>query len=208
MRASVLVLGPLLARTGLAKVALPGGCAIGVRPIDQHLKGFQKLGAEVFIRNGYVEARASRLKGARISTDLVTVTGTENLMMAAALAEGTTVIENAAREPEVTDLARLLSAMGARIHGAGTERIEIEGVAELGGLHVVATERHDAGRIDRQLFGRCGRQGDPGSYQVFVSLEDEIVQNTFKGHALRMGRLLERHMRIEDDLGRLKRHDK
>ena len=103
MRASVLVLGPLLARTGLAKVALPGGCAIGVRPIDQHLKGFQKLGAEVFIRNGYVEARASRLKGARISTDLVTVTGTENLMMAAALAEGTTVIENAAREPEVTD---------------------------------------------------------------------------------------------------------
>ena len=119
MRASVLVLGPLLARTGLAKVALPGGCAIGVRPIDQHLKGFQKLGAEVFIRNGYVEARASRLKGARISTDLVTVTGTENLMMAAALAEGTTVIENAAREPEVTDLARLLSAMGARIHGRG-----------------------------------------------------------------------------------------
>src|SRR5216683_2685350 len=124
MRASVLVLGPLLARTGLAKVALPGGCAIGVRPIDQHLKGFQKLGAEVFIRNGYVEARASRLKGARISTDLVTVTGTENLMMAAALAEGTTVIENAAREPEVTDLARLLTAMGARIHGAGTDRIE------------------------------------------------------------------------------------
>ena len=115
MRASVLVLGPLLARTGLAKVALPGGCAIGVRPIDQHLKGFQKLGAEVFIRNGYVEARASRLKGARITTDLVTVTGTENLMMAAALAEGTTVIENAAREPEVSDLARLLVEMGARI---------------------------------------------------------------------------------------------
>ncbi|HEX7786132.1 MAG TPA: UDP-N-acetylglucosamine 1-carboxyvinyltransferase, partial [Methylomirabilota bacterium] len=107
MRASVLVLGPLLARTGLAKVALPGGCAIGVRPIDQHLKGFQKLGAEVLIRNGYVEARASRLKGARIATDLVTVTGTENLMMAAALAEGTTVIENAAREPEVIDLATL-----------------------------------------------------------------------------------------------------
>src|SRR5260370_11535303 len=133
MRASVLVLGRRLARTGLAKVALPGGCAIGVRPIDQHRKGFQKLGAEVFIRNGYVEARASRLKGAHITTDLVTVTGTENLMMAAALAEGTTVIENAAREPEVTDLARLLSAMGARIEGAGTERLEIDGVPELGG---------------------------------------------------------------------------
>jgi UDP-N-acetylglucosamine 1-carboxyvinyltransferase len=148
MRASVLVLGPLLARTGLAKVALPGGCAIGVRPIDQHLKGFQKLGAEVFIRNGYVEARASRLKGARISTDLVTVTGTENLMMAAALAEGTTVIENAAREPEVSDLARLLSAMGARIQGAGTERIEIEGVPELGGArHRVIPDRIEAGTL-------------------------------------------------------------
>ena len=148
MRASVLVLGPLLARTGLAKVALPGGCAIGVRPIDQHLKGFQKLGAEVFIRNGYVEARASRLKGARISTDLVTVTGTENLMMAAALAEGTTVIENAAREPEVTDLARLLTAMGARIHGAGTERIEIEGVSELAGArHRVIPDRIEAGTL-------------------------------------------------------------
>ncbi|HSL48795.1 MAG TPA: UDP-N-acetylglucosamine 1-carboxyvinyltransferase [Candidatus Deferrimicrobiaceae bacterium] len=148
MRASVLVLGPLLARTGLAKVALPGGCAIGVRPIDQHLKGFQKLGAEVFIRNGYVEARASRLKGARISTDLVTVTGTENLMMAATLAEGTTVIENAAREPEVTDLARLLTAMGARIHGAGTERIEIEGVPELAGTrHRVIPDRIEAGTL-------------------------------------------------------------
>ncbi len=148
MRASVLVLGPLLARTGLAKVALPGGCAIGVRPIDQHLKGFQKLGAEVFIRNGFVEARASRLKGARITTDLVTVTGTENLMMAAALAEGTTVIENAAREPEVSDLARLLSAMGARIDGAGTERIEIQGVPELGGArHRVIPDRIEAGTL-------------------------------------------------------------
>ncbi|HUM14162.1 MAG TPA: UDP-N-acetylglucosamine 1-carboxyvinyltransferase [Candidatus Nitrosotalea sp.] len=158
MRASVLVLGPLLARTGLAKVALPGGCAIGVRPIDQHLKGFQKLGAEVFIRNGYVEARASRLKGARITTDLVTVTGTENLMMAAALAEGTTVIENAAREPEVTDLARLLSAMGARIDGAGTERIEIEGVSELGGArHRVIPDRIEAGTL---LVGAAITGGD------------------------------------------------
>jgi UDP-N-acetylglucosamine 1-carboxyvinyltransferase len=158
MRASVLVLGPLLARTGLAKVALPGGCAIGVRPIDQHLKGFQKLGAEVFIRNGYVEARASRLKGARITTDLVTVTGTENLMMAAALAEGTTVIENAAREPEVSDLARLLSAMGARIDGAGTERIEIEGVTELGGArHRVIPDRIEAGTL---LVGAAITGGD------------------------------------------------
>ncbi|HEU4438603.1 MAG TPA: UDP-N-acetylglucosamine 1-carboxyvinyltransferase [Methylomirabilota bacterium] len=158
MRASVLVLGPLLARTGLAKVALPGGCAIGVRPIDQHLKGFQKLGAEVFIRNGYVEARASRLKGARITTDLVTVTGTENLMMAAALAEGTTVIENAAREPEVADLARLLSAMGARIEGAGTERIEIEGVSELGGArHRVIPDRIEAGTL---LVGAAITGGD------------------------------------------------
>ncbi len=148
MRASVLVLGPLLARAGMARVALPGGCAIGVRPIDQHLKGFQKLGAEITINQGYVEARASRLKGARITTDLVTVTGTENLMMAAALAEGTTVLENAAREPEVADLARLLIAMGARIEGAGTERIEIQGVPELSGArHRIIPDRIEAGTL-------------------------------------------------------------
>jgi len=148
MRASVLVLGPLLARAGVARVALPGGCAIGVRPIDQHLKGFQKLGADIAIKNGYVEARASRLKGARITTDLVTVTGTENLMMAAALAEGTTVLENAAREPEVSDLARLLTGMGARIEGAGTERIEIEGVTEIGGArHRIIPDRIEAGTL-------------------------------------------------------------
>jgi UDP-N-acetylglucosamine 1-carboxyvinyltransferase len=148
MRASVLVLGPLLARTGIARVALPGGCAIGVRPIDQHLRGFQKLGAEIAIVNGYVEARASRLKGARITTDLVTVTGTENLMMAAVLAEGTTVLENAAREPEVADLAGLLVAMGARIDGAGTERIEIEGVPELAGArHRIIPDRIEAGTL-------------------------------------------------------------
>ena len=148
MRASVLVLGPLVARAGVARVALPGGCAIGVRPIDQHLKGLARLGAEIAIENGYVEARASRLKGARITTDLVTVTGTENLMMAAVLAEGATVIENAAREPEVADLARLLSAMGARIQGAGTERIEIEGVSELGGArHRIIPDRIEAGTL-------------------------------------------------------------
>jgi UDP-N-acetylglucosamine 1-carboxyvinyltransferase len=148
MRASVVVLGPLLARTGMARVALPGGCAIGVRPIDQHLKGLARLGADIAIVNGYVEARASRLKGARITTDLVTVTGTENLMMAATLAEGLTVLENAAREPEVADLARLLVAMGARIAGAGTERIEIEGVAELGGArHRIISDRIEAGTL-------------------------------------------------------------
>ena len=148
MRASVLVLGPLLARAGRARVALPGGCAIGLRPIDQHLKGLTRLGAEIRIENGYVEARASRLKGAGITTDLVTVTGTENLMMAAALAEGTTVIENAAREPEVADLAGLLQALGARIEGAGTERIEIEGVPELGGgRHRIIPDRIEAGTL-------------------------------------------------------------
>jgi UDP-N-acetylglucosamine 1-carboxyvinyltransferase len=148
MRASVLVLGPLLARHGAARVALPGGCAIGVRPIDQHLKGLTRLGAELSIERGYVVARSSRLKAARITTDLVTVTGTENLMMAAALAEGTTVLENAAREPEVRDLAALLAAMGARIHGAGTARIEIEGVPELGpAAHRIVADRIEAGTL-------------------------------------------------------------
>jgi len=148
MRASVLVLGPLVARHGSARVALPGGCAIGVRPIDQHLKGMARLGAEIAIENGYVVARARRLKGARIATDLVTVTGTENLMMAAALAEGTTVIENAAREPEVGDLAALLTAMGARVHGAGTGRLEIQGVPELAGaVHRVVPDRIVAGTL-------------------------------------------------------------
>jgi UDP-N-acetylglucosamine 1-carboxyvinyltransferase len=148
MRASVLVLGPLLARHGSARVALPGGCAIGVRPIDQHLKGLERLGAEIAIENGYVVARSRRLEGARIATDIVTVTGTENLMMAAALAQGTTVIENAAQEPEVADLARLLTAMGAKIDGAGSPRIVIEGVAELGGgTHWIVPDRIEAGTL-------------------------------------------------------------
>jgi UDP-N-acetylglucosamine 1-carboxyvinyltransferase len=148
MRASVLVLGPLLARHGSARVALPGGCAIGVRPIDQHLKGLACLGAEIAIENGYVSARARRLRGARIAADLVTVTGTENLMMAAALAEGTTVIENAAREPEVSDLATLLTAMGARVHGTGSDRIEIEGVRELHtAVHRIVPDRIEAGTL-------------------------------------------------------------
>lgn len=133
MRASILVLGPLLARFGEARVSLPGGCAIGQRPVDQHIRGLEALGADIRIERGYIHARASRLKGARIVMDLVTVTGTENLMMAAALAEGTTVIENAALEPEVVDLALCLNAMGAQVRGAGSEVITIEGVDELHG---------------------------------------------------------------------------
>ena len=133
MRASILVLGPLVARFGEAVVSLPGGCAIGSRPVDLHLKGLQALGAEVSVENGYIKAYAKRLKGARINMDLVTVTGTENLMMAAALAQGTTIIENAAQEPEVVDLANCLNAMGAKIEGAGTATLVIEGVERLSG---------------------------------------------------------------------------
>jgi UDP-N-acetylglucosamine 1-carboxyvinyltransferase len=131
MRASILVLGPLLARFGRATVSLPGGCAIGSRPVDQHIKGLQALGAHIVVEHGNIVARAERLKGARITTDMVTVTGTENLMMAAALAEGETVLENAAQEPEIPDLAELLIAMGARIEGHGTHRIRIQGVERL-----------------------------------------------------------------------------
>ena len=133
MRSSILVLGPLVARYGRADVSLPGGCAIGSRPVDQHIKGLQDMGARIEVKNGYIHARAERLKGARIVMDMVTVTGTENLMMAAALAEGTSVLENAAREPEVVDLANFLNAMGAKIEGAGTDTIIVEGVERLTG---------------------------------------------------------------------------
>jgi len=133
MRASILVLGPLVARFGEADVSLPGGCAIGSRPVNLHIKGLQALGADVSVENGYIKARAKRLKGARIVMDLVTVTGTENIMMAAALARGTTVIENAAQEPEVVDLANCINAMGGKIGGAGTSTIVIEGVERLHG---------------------------------------------------------------------------
>ena len=146
MRASILVLGPLLARFGEARVSLPGGCAIGQRPVDQHIKGLQALGAQIEIEHGYVVARAKRLRGARIVTDMVTVTGTENLMMAATLAEGETIIDNAAREPEVVDLAAALTALGARIRGAGTDRIVIEGVASLhSGAYRVMPDRIETG---------------------------------------------------------------
>jgi len=146
MRASILVLGPLLARFGEAKVSLPGGCAIGSRPVDQHIKGLQALGAEIHIDAGYIYARCKKLKGARIVTDMITVTGTENLLMAATLAEGETILENAAREPEVTDLAHLLVAMGAKIEGIGTDRLVIQGVAELhGASHAVIADRIETG---------------------------------------------------------------
>ena len=146
MRASILVLGPLLARCGEARVSLPGGCAIGQRPVDLHIKGLQAMGADIRVEHGYIIARAERLKGARIFSDLVTVTGTENLMMAACLAEGTTVIENAAREPEVVDLAHCLKAMGANIEGAGSDTITIEGVSALAGAeHRIMPDRIETG---------------------------------------------------------------
>ena len=147
MRASILVLGPLLARFGSADVSLPGGCAIGERPVDLHVSGMRQLGADVRIENGFIKARVNgRLKGARIVLETVTVTGTENLMMAACLAEGTTVIENAAREPEVTDLAAFLNVLGARISGAGTDTLLIEGVERLhSGAYSVVPDRIEAG---------------------------------------------------------------
>jgi UDP-N-acetylglucosamine 1-carboxyvinyltransferase len=146
MRASILVLGPLVARFGEARVSLPGGCAIGTRPVDQHIKGLQTLGAEITVEHGYIVARAERLKGARVTTDMITVTGTENLLMAATLAEGETVLENAAQEPEIPDLAEMLIAMGARIEGHGTSRIRIEGVRELHGVaHRIVPDRIEAG---------------------------------------------------------------
>lgn len=173
MRASILVLGPLLARFGEARVSLPGGCAIGQRPVDQHIKGLQAMGAQIEIEQGFVVARATRLKGARIVTDMVTVTGTENLMMAACLAEGETILENAAREPEVVDLAKVLVAMGAQIEGAGTDRLVIRGVERLSG----ASHRIMADRIETGTFlcaaAACGgdvtvRATDPWSMDVTI----------------------------------------
>ncbi|MEZ7829736.1 MAG: UDP-N-acetylglucosamine 1-carboxyvinyltransferase [Brachymonas denitrificans] len=150
MRASVLALGPLLARTGRAKVSLPGGCAIGARPVEQHIKGLQAMGAIIDVEHGYMVARLpegrTRLKGARITTDMITVTGTENFLMAATLAEGTTILENAAQEPEIPDLAEMLIKMGAKITGHGTSRIVIEGVEKLHGCeHAVVADRIECG---------------------------------------------------------------
>ncbi len=146
MRASILVLGPLLARMHSAKVSLPGGCAIGARPVDQHIKGLRAMGASIKIKGGYIQAQAERLVGATILTDMITVTGTENLLMSACLAKGTTILENAAREPEVGDLAELLVKMGAKISGLGTDRLVIEGVEHLhGAQHTIIPDRIEAG---------------------------------------------------------------
>ena len=154
MRASILVLGPLLARCGEARVSLPGGCAIGLRPVDQHVKGLQAMGAEIDLDHGYIDAKAKRLVGTAFVFDVVTVTGTENLMMAATLAEGQTTLENAAREPEIVDLAHCLNAMGARITGAGSDRVVIEGVARLSGT----THTHHARPHRDRHLPRCRRR--------------------------------------------------
>jgi UDP-N-acetylglucosamine 1-carboxyvinyltransferase len=167
MRASILTLGPLVARCGEAQVSLPGGCAIGLRPVDLHIKGLEAMGASVSIEQGYIRAQASRLKGAHIVLDVVTVTGTENLMMAATLAKGTTLIENAAREPEIADLAQCLNAMGARISGAGGDVITIEGVERLhGARHRVMPDRIETGTflaaaaLTRGAVRLCGTRAD------------------------------------------------
>ena len=158
MRAAILVLGPMLARAGQANISLPGGCAIGLRPVDQHIKGLKAMGAEIKIEHGYIHATATQLKGARIVMDIISVTGTENLMMAATLATGTTIIENAAREPEVLDLANCLIGMGAKIQGAGSDIITIEGVKSLHGVsHNVMPDRIEAGTF---LVAAAASQGE------------------------------------------------
>ncbi len=192
MRASVLVMGPLLARLKKAKVSLPGGCAIGARPINLHLKAFGEMGAKIDIQEGYIVARARKLHGARIRFDTVTVTGTENVMMAAALADGETVIENAAREPEVADLADLLNKMGAQIHGAGTDVITIQGVDRLtGSSHRVIPDRIEAGTF---MIAAAMTGGDlviEGIDPLFVEslsgkLRDTGVQVTGEGDRIRV----------------------
>jgi UDP-N-acetylglucosamine 1-carboxyvinyltransferase len=173
MRASILVLGPLLARCGEARVSLPGGCAIGARPVDQHIKGLQAMGAEIKVEQGYIHAKASRLKGARICTDMVTVTGTENLMMAACLADGETIIENAAREPEVVDLANCLVSMGARISGAGTDVIRIQGVERLhAASHSVMPDRIETGTY---LCAAAATGGDIRLLKTSASYLDSVI---------------------------------
>ncbi|HET6604968.1 MAG TPA: UDP-N-acetylglucosamine 1-carboxyvinyltransferase [Xanthomonadaceae bacterium] len=182
MRASILVLGPLLARHGRAEVSLPGGCAIGSRPVDQHVRGLRRLGARVEVEGGYIRAQADRLRGARIVMDVVTVTGTENLMMAATLAQGTTVLENAAQEPEIVDLARCLNAMGAQIQGAGTTTIHIQGVERLRGCsYNVLPDRIETGTFlvaGAITGGRVRtRDADPGTLEaVLLKLEQAGAQ--------------------------------
>ncbi|SDE99532.1 UDP-N-acetylglucosamine 1-carboxyvinyltransferase [Sporolituus thermophilus] len=188
MRASFLVMGPLLARTGCAKISLPGGCAIGTRPIDLHLKGFEALGAEIVLGHGYVEAKAPRgLHGARIYLDFPSVGATENILMAAALAKGTTVLENPAEEPEVVDLANFLNAMGAKIRGAGTNVIKVEGVNELrGATHTVIPDRIEA-----------------GTYMVGAAITngDVYIENALTDHLKPVvAKLKEAGVRIEEDI--------
>jgi UDP-N-acetylglucosamine 1-carboxyvinyltransferase len=173
MRASVLVLGPLLARFGHARVSLPGGCAIGARPINLHLKGLEAMGAKIHLDHGYVEARAARLRGARIHFDTPTVGGTENLMMAAALAEGTTVLENAAREPEIVDLAEVLVKMGARIEGAGTATVSIEGQEQLRPFsHSVMPDRIEAGTF---MIAAAMTRGDVILHKIVQSHLEPLI---------------------------------
>jgi UDP-N-acetylglucosamine 1-carboxyvinyltransferase len=173
MRASILALGPLLARFGEATVSLPGGCAIGSRPVDQHIKGLQAMGAEITVEHGYIIAKAKRLKGARITTDMVTVTGTENLLMAATLAEGETVLENAAQEPEIGDLAQMLIGMGAKIEGHGTSRIRIEGVDRLHGVsHRIVPDRIETGTF---LCAVAAAGGDVLLRRANASLLETVI---------------------------------
>lgn len=174
MRASILVLGPLLARFGEANVSLPGGCAIGSRPVNLHIEGLRAMGADIDVDGGYIRARAKRLKGVRLVMDVVTVTGTENLLMAATLAEGTTVIENAAREPEVVDLANCLNAMGAKVTGAGTATITVEGVERLGGGHYqVLPDRIETGTF---LVGAAMTRGRIRVRDTDPTLLDAVLQ--------------------------------
>ena len=204
MRASILVLGPLLARFGRARVSLPGGCAIGSRPVDQHIKGLQAMGAQITVEHGYIEARTpvgadgqpTRLKGARITTDMVTVTGTENFLMAAALAEGETILENAAQEPEISDLAELLIAMGAKIEGHGTHRIRIQGVDKLHGLTSAQAHQIIPDRIETGTFlcavGAAGgdvtlRRAEAGHLEsVIEKLREAGINITVDGSSIRV----------------------
>ncbi|MBA0922555.1 MAG: UDP-N-acetylglucosamine 1-carboxyvinyltransferase [Nitrosospira sp.] len=187
MRASILVLGPMLARTGEAKISLPGGCAIGLRPVDQHIKGLQAMGAEINIRHGYIYARAKQLNGVRIVMDMVTVTGTENLMMAATLAHGTTILENAAREPEVKDLANCLISMGAKIYGAGSDVITIEGVKALHStIYNVMADRIEAGTF---LVATAASGGKVHLKGVGTDTLDAVISKlTQTGAAIKSGK--------------------
>jgi UDP-N-acetylglucosamine 1-carboxyvinyltransferase len=194
MRASILALGPLVARCGEARVSLPGGCAIGLRPVDQHVKGLVAMGAEIDLEHGYISARARRLAGTRFVFDVVTVTGTENLMMAATLAEGTTTLENAAREPEVVDLARCLVAMGAKISGAGTDRIAIEGVDRLhGATHAIMPDRIETGTFVAAIAAAGGDATITGTQSATLeAVLDKVTEAgaeiTVHGDALRVVR--------------------